>query len=64
MKWLRKLVANIYYFLYRSGIRLLPPKFLFHQPDYSLPYTYLETLHADINFTFGERQLIWQAARI
>jgi hypothetical protein len=57
-----KLLAKVYTCLFTCGIALPPSKRLFHQPLEPLPYTYIETLHADVNFDPLERELILQAA--
>jgi len=44
------------------GIELPPFSIFFHQPNISLPYTYIEMLHADINFTIEEQNAILKAA--
>lgn len=63
MKFIRKILGSIYSELMDYGIQLPPFSIFFHQPNIALPYTYIETLHADINFTPEERAGILEAAR-
>jgi hypothetical protein len=64
VKFFRKLLGSFYAALIEWGYSFPPPFFLFHQPNISLPYTYLETLHGDINFSPEERDIILQSAKI
>lgn len=63
MQWFRKFLGSIYTELMDFGIELPPFSIFFHQPNISLPYTYIETLHGDINFTSDERDAILKAAK-
>jgi hypothetical protein len=61
MRLFWKLIAKLYVELFHCGIHVPPSKRLFNQPPGVLPYTYLETLHGDINFDPKERNLILQS---
>lgn len=64
MQLLHKIAAIIYCDLVvEFGLKLSVPHWLFNKPDVKLEHTYTEFIHADINFTEKERDLIRQAAR-
>lgn len=61
MRLIWKLIARVYSQILFLGLPLSPVKQMFNQPATSLPYTYIETFHGDINFNNIERELILQA---
>lgn len=62
MKFLWSLAAEIYCDLVSgAGLKIAPPKFLFHQPKQKLKCIYSDIILADVNFTENEKKLIFEA---